>query len=86
MKIRDLLSLPIKVKPKIYKVSGPNGKPPAIMGAVARAIREAGRELFVSGQHIEELIDEYMDRAANANDYANLLKISKEYVDFKFVK
>ena len=55
-------------------VRGPvDGNAFAVMGAVIRALRAAGRS--------EEEISDYRERATSG-DYDNLLCISQEFVDF----
>jgi hypothetical protein len=56
-------------------VKGPiDGNAFAVMGAVKRALREAGRG---------DLVEEYITKAISG-DYDNLLAVSQEYVDFDF--
>lgn len=56
-------------------VKGPvDGNAFAVMGAVARALRKAGRS--------SEEIEEYRTKATSG-DYNNLLRVSMDYVDFE---
>ncbi len=55
----------------VVQLVGTDGNAFAIMGKVARALREAGKP---------ELVQPYMDEAT-AGDYDHLLRVTMKYVD-----
>jgi hypothetical protein len=57
------------------ELTGKDGNAFAILGRVARALREAGVD--------QAVIDGYL-KAVMSGDYANLLKVSEETVDVSF--
>jgi len=61
---------PITDETVVVEMRGPSGNAWAVMGAVAKALRENGRG---------DLVAEYQKRATSG-DYENLLKVSEEYV------
>jgi uncharacterized protein YfeS len=85
MENKDLLPLPLKVKPKTYKLSGHEGNAFAIMGTITKTLKDAGKQIGLNRDQIKAIVDEYTNEAMSG-DYENLLKISKQYVDLKFVK
>lgn len=85
MENKNLLPLPLKVKPKTYKLGGSEGNAFAIMGTVSKIIKDAGKQVGLDRDQIKAINDEYTSEAMSG-DYDNLLKISKQYVDLKFVK
>ena len=66
---------PITGETVIVEMRGPSGNAFCVMGAVAKALRSAGRG---------DLVEEYL-RKATSGDYENLLKVSGEYVNIERV-
>ena len=64
---------PITDETVIVEMRGPSGNAFCVMGAVAKALRSAGRG---------DLVEEYL-RKATSGDYENLLKVSGEYVSIE---
>ena len=64
---------PITDETVIVEMRGPSGNAFCVMGAVAKALRSAGRG---------DLVDEYC-RKATSGDYENLLEVSGEYVSIE---
>ena len=62
---------PVTDETVIVEMRGPSGNAFCVMGAVAKALRSAGRG---------DLVEEYL-RKATSGDYENLLKVSGEYVN-----
>ena len=66
---------PITDETVVVEMRGPSGNAFCVMGAVAKALRSAGRG---------DLVEEYL-RKATSGDYENLLKVSGEYVNIERV-
>ena len=76
---------PIQVSQADYYLNGSSGNAFAIIATVSATIKQYLRLCGAESNEIRAVIDLYMEEAMSS-DYEHLLKVSKEYVSFNYIR